>query len=182
MPRQHQNEATTKVPICCCVLLQKGVYRDGAGSSFIKWCGLLINTSNLELQADYTRYAGLPLSSTLTVPLSKVPSCCCPPPPRSLPSCALVPSLYTYPTPQYPHSTPKRLSTKLSTAPQLCHHLTVLFGYPLSTPVEQLESEGICRSTDLYLIHGCSAASPLLGGAGSPDLYCFVLRRIHTCI
>ncbi|KAL3137379.1 hypothetical protein ABBQ32_006906 [Trebouxia sp. C0010 RCD-2024] len=53
--------------------LQKGVYRDGAGSSFIKWCGLLINTSNLELQADYTRYAGLPLSSTLTVPLSKKP-------------------------------------------------------------------------------------------------------------
>ena len=52
--------------------MQKGVYQDGAGSCFVKWCGLLINTSNLELQADYTRYAGLPLSSTLTVPLSKV--------------------------------------------------------------------------------------------------------------
>ena len=52
--------------------MQKGVYRDGAGSCFVKWCGLLINTCNLELQADYTRYVGLPLSSTLTVPLSKV--------------------------------------------------------------------------------------------------------------
>ena len=59
--------------------MQKGVYQDGAGSCFVKWCGLLINTCNLELQADYTRYAGLPLSSTLTLPLSKV----APPPPDS---------------------------------------------------------------------------------------------------
>lgn len=44
----------------------------GDGSTFVKWCGLLINTQNLELQADYTRYAGLPLSTTLTVPLFKV--------------------------------------------------------------------------------------------------------------
>lgn len=36
------------------------------------WCGLLINTANLELQADYTRYAGVQLASTLTVPLAKV--------------------------------------------------------------------------------------------------------------
>ena len=52
--------------------MQRGVYEDGAGSCFVKWCGLLINAGSLELQADYTRYAGLPLSSTLTVPLSKV--------------------------------------------------------------------------------------------------------------
>ena len=66
--------------------MQKGVYQDGAGSCFVKWCGLLINTRNLELQADYTRYVGLPLSSTLTVPLSKVnpPQCCLSYPP-SLP-------------------------------------------------------------------------------------------------
>ena len=44
----------------------------GDGSTFVKWCGLLINTQNLELQADYTRYAGLPLATTLTVPLFKV--------------------------------------------------------------------------------------------------------------
>ncbi len=58
-------------------MLQRGTYLAGDGSTFVKWCGLLINISNLELQADYTRYAGLPLSSTLTVPLSKVlPSDC----------------------------------------------------------------------------------------------------------
>ena len=53
-------------------MVQKGAYLAGDGSTFVKWCGLLINTQNLELQADYTRYAGLPLSSTITVPLSKV--------------------------------------------------------------------------------------------------------------
>ena len=55
-------------------MLQRGTYVAEDGSTFVKWCGLLINTSNLELQADYTRYAGLPLSSTLTVPLFKVVS------------------------------------------------------------------------------------------------------------
>ena len=44
----------------------------GDGSTFVAWCGLLINTANLELQADYTRYAGVQLASTLTVPLAKV--------------------------------------------------------------------------------------------------------------
>ena len=52
--------------------MQKDTYVAGDGSVFVKWCGLLINTSSLELQADYTRYAGLPLASTLTVPLAKV--------------------------------------------------------------------------------------------------------------
>ena len=55
-------------------LMQKGTYLAGDGSEFVKWCGLLINTATLELQADYTRYAGLPLSTTLTVPFSKVQS------------------------------------------------------------------------------------------------------------
>uniref|UniRef100_A0A3Q7EJC6 Telomerase reverse transcriptase n=1 Tax=Solanum lycopersicum TaxID=4081 RepID=A0A3Q7EJC6_SOLLC len=37
------------------------------GTSFLQWCGLLINCSTLEIQADYTRYLNSPLSSTLTV-------------------------------------------------------------------------------------------------------------------
>ncbi|KAG9155580.1 hypothetical protein Leryth_021198 [Lithospermum erythrorhizon] len=37
------------------------------GISFLKWSGLLINTCTLEIQADYSRYLGCHLSSTLTV-------------------------------------------------------------------------------------------------------------------
>ena len=48
------------------------MYTSGDGSTFVAWCGLLVNTANLELQADYTRYAGVQLASTLTVPLAKV--------------------------------------------------------------------------------------------------------------
>ncbi|KAH6796056.1 hypothetical protein C2S51_037042 [Perilla frutescens var. frutescens] len=36
-------------------------------SSFIGWSGLLVNSSTLEIQADYTRYLNCHLSSTLTV-------------------------------------------------------------------------------------------------------------------
>ncbi|XP_070031847.1 telomerase reverse transcriptase isoform X2 [Nicotiana tomentosiformis] len=37
------------------------------GTSFLRWSGLFINCSTLEIQADYTRYLNFPLSSTLTV-------------------------------------------------------------------------------------------------------------------
>ncbi|XP_073027917.1 telomerase reverse transcriptase isoform X1 [Primulina eburnea] len=37
------------------------------GVSFLRWSGLLINCSTLEIQADYTRYLNSHLSSTLTV-------------------------------------------------------------------------------------------------------------------
>ncbi|XP_049368795.1 telomerase reverse transcriptase [Solanum verrucosum] len=37
------------------------------GTSFLRWSGLFINCSTLEIQADYTRYLNSPLSSTLTV-------------------------------------------------------------------------------------------------------------------
>ncbi|KAL0394553.1 UNVERIFIED_CONTAM: Telomerase reverse transcriptase [Sesamum latifolium] len=37
------------------------------GSSFLRWSGLLVNCSTLEIQADYTRYMNSHLSSTLTV-------------------------------------------------------------------------------------------------------------------
>ncbi|XP_068499017.1 telomerase reverse transcriptase isoform X2 [Phaseolus vulgaris] len=42
------------------------VGEDGA-TSFLRWSGLLINCSTMEIQADYTRYLGNHLSSTLTV-------------------------------------------------------------------------------------------------------------------
>ena len=92
------------------------MYTDGAGSTFVKWCGLLINTSNLELQADYTRYAGLPLSSTLTVPLSKVLS--------SWPPCVCVPSLYTCSTSQCP------TVLHWPSHPRQCAYLTILSKVP----------------------------------------------------
>ncbi|RZB66562.1 Telomerase reverse transcriptase isoform G [Glycine soja] len=42
------------------------VGEDGA-TSFLQWSGLLINCSTMEIQADYTKYLGSHLSSTLTV-------------------------------------------------------------------------------------------------------------------
>ncbi|KAL2234191.1 UNVERIFIED_CONTAM: Telomerase reverse transcriptase [Sesamum indicum] len=37
------------------------------GTSFLRWSGVLVNCSTLEIQADYTRYLNSHLSSTLTV-------------------------------------------------------------------------------------------------------------------
>ncbi|KAL9242093.1 hypothetical protein vseg_016128 [Gypsophila vaccaria] len=53
-----------------CGSLQSGSKRMLTGSdgvSFVQWSGLLINISNLEVQADYSRYLNDHLSSTLTV-------------------------------------------------------------------------------------------------------------------
>ncbi|KAK9750375.1 hypothetical protein RND81_02G191800 [Saponaria officinalis] len=53
-----------------CGSLQPGSKRlliGGDGVSFVQWSGLLINSSNLEVQADYSRYLNDHLSSTLTV-------------------------------------------------------------------------------------------------------------------
>lgn len=41
-----------------------------AGAMF-PWCGLLIDTSTLAVVADYTRYAGVAMSDTLTVDLAR---------------------------------------------------------------------------------------------------------------
>lgn len=43
------------------------IYRGDDGFSFIPWSGLLINCVNLEVQADYTRYLDILISSTITV-------------------------------------------------------------------------------------------------------------------
>ncbi|KAJ9534464.1 hypothetical protein QJQ45_016169, partial [Haematococcus lacustris] len=37
------------------------------------WCGLLLNAKSLEVQADYTRYVGAHLATSLTVPLTARP-------------------------------------------------------------------------------------------------------------
>jgi len=46
------------------------VPRLSAGSLF-PWCGLLIDTKSLAVVADYTRYAGIAMSDTLTVDLAR---------------------------------------------------------------------------------------------------------------
>ncbi|XP_062202743.1 telomerase reverse transcriptase isoform X2 [Phragmites australis] len=43
------------------------LYRGDDGFSFIPWSGLLINCESLEIQADYTRYVDINISSTITV-------------------------------------------------------------------------------------------------------------------
>eukprot|EP01018_Ginkgo_biloba_P000041 Gb_40457 [translate_table: standard] len=47
--------------------LAKNIYKTEDGASFMQWNGLLINCHTLEIQADYTRYWGAHISSTLTV-------------------------------------------------------------------------------------------------------------------
>jgi hypothetical protein len=48
-------------------------WRDGCGAEFVRWCGLLLNTSSLEVQADYTRLCGTHVSTYINVPLSNRP-------------------------------------------------------------------------------------------------------------
>ena len=52
--------------------LPKKVHVAADGSEWIKWCGLLVNVASLQMRADYTRYAGSPLSDALTLPLAQV--------------------------------------------------------------------------------------------------------------
>lgn len=52
--------------------LPRNTVRSADGQDFMPWCGLLVNTATLDLQADYTRYAGAHLASSLTIPLTKV--------------------------------------------------------------------------------------------------------------
>ncbi|XP_028550949.1 telomerase reverse transcriptase isoform X2 [Dendrobium catenatum] len=50
-------------------------YTGADGMQFIPWSGLLINCENLEIQADYTRYWGIHVSSTITIQASAKPGC-----------------------------------------------------------------------------------------------------------
>ena len=54
------------------IKLARQVHLAAEGSEWVKWCGLLVNVINLEIQADYTRYTNRPLSDALTLPLSQV--------------------------------------------------------------------------------------------------------------
>jgi hypothetical protein len=40
---------------------------------YARWCGLLIHTETLELSADYSRYSGQHISTSLTLPLGRRP-------------------------------------------------------------------------------------------------------------
>jgi telomerase reverse transcriptase len=53
------------------VVVEPSVYTSSDGSTYVKWCGLLINTSSLEIMGDYTRYAGEHISTSLTIPMKK---------------------------------------------------------------------------------------------------------------
>lgn len=60
--------------------LPRSVWRAADGSEFIKWCGLLINAATLEIQADYTRYSGQHIATSLTLPTGRntgTPHCRC---------------------------------------------------------------------------------------------------------
>lgn len=46
-------------------------YQTSDGQEFIKWCGLLVNCTTLEVQADYTRYSNQELESSLSLTLHK---------------------------------------------------------------------------------------------------------------
>ncbi|KAG6546743.1 hypothetical protein Mapa_011932 [Marchantia paleacea] len=48
-------------------VLPKKIYTTEDGACFIRWSGLLINCYTVEFQADYTRYSGEHIRSTLTV-------------------------------------------------------------------------------------------------------------------
>lgn len=47
------------------------VYIDASGQRFMRWCGLLMACDTLELQADYSRYSGTHISTSLTLPLAR---------------------------------------------------------------------------------------------------------------
>eukprot|EP00890_Picochlorum_soloecismus_P001725 jgi/Picsp_1/2553/NSC_00784-R1_telomerase reverse transcriptase len=49
------------------------MFVEGDGSKFIKWCGLLVNTQNLELRADYTRYSGEHMGASINIPIQRNP-------------------------------------------------------------------------------------------------------------
>ena len=49
------------------------VYEADDGARFVPWCGLLINAETLEIQADYRRYLGQHVRSSLTLILFRRP-------------------------------------------------------------------------------------------------------------
>ena len=71
----HTNPAKTQLSFELAHMgmkLPRKVHTAADSSEWVKWCGLLINAASLEIRADYTRYAGRPLSDALALPLSQV--------------------------------------------------------------------------------------------------------------
>ena len=71
----HTNPAKTQLSFAlehASIKLARHLHLAAEGSEWVKWCGLLVNVTNLEIQADYTRYTSRPLSDALTLPLSQV--------------------------------------------------------------------------------------------------------------
>jgi len=64
-PLKTQVSFNIPVSIPSIKLLKCNAYTEGDGTRFIKWCGLLVDIERLELRADYTRYVGDHIHSTL---------------------------------------------------------------------------------------------------------------------
>lgn len=54
-------------------VLKPNLFEEGDGRRFVKWCGLLVDSQTLELRADYTRYCGEHIGSSLNIPISRKP-------------------------------------------------------------------------------------------------------------
>ena len=55
------------------VSIQPNPIVEADGARFIKWCGLLIDVETLELRADYTRYSGAHVKTTVNIPVARKP-------------------------------------------------------------------------------------------------------------
>ena len=49
-------------------VLRPSIYEEADGRKFIKWCGFLVDVDSLEIRADYTRYSGEHMATTLNIP------------------------------------------------------------------------------------------------------------------
>jgi telomerase reverse transcriptase len=54
-------------------LIKPDLVTEEDGAQFIKWCGLLIDVETLELRADYTRYSGTHMKTTVNIPVARKP-------------------------------------------------------------------------------------------------------------
>eukprot|EP00798_Chlamydomonas_sp_ICE-L_P023532 gene23532-9055_t len=70
---KNKTQLNFEVVVDGCALHPDKMWHSADGAAFIKWCGLLLNSQTLEIQADYTRYCGEYIATSLTVPLTNKP-------------------------------------------------------------------------------------------------------------
>jgi len=52
-------------------ILRPSIYEEADGRKFMKWCGFLVDVDSLEIRADYTRYSGEHMATTLNIPTGR---------------------------------------------------------------------------------------------------------------